>query len=498
MNFNTSLLVTEPLELGKNCYIIGTATKGKSNEPIKVSSIEEATKTFGSVENNSVITKLYSQYFNSGGKEAYLVRLSGTTATCSIPINNVETIVLETKLAGTFGNSYYVLTNSRGMTLFINDYTTTLLYEDFPTTQELCNGISRSTNIEAYCIVEDLETIDIENNQYLFTGGEDGINLTKNELYNKLKITLDILYGRQIDIILLANMYFDDTKPTYYIDTLVYGNTYYNTNKDYLDIGLSKYNYHKLLIDFCMKQTNIGIMTHAIMGFNPISSEVDTDYDTVTMITEATAIKTAEGIREYIGGSWYDYGRYLSLCYGDIIYLENTDYEYIDNWYATYAANYINSGYDKSLTRDTIVGGVVNTNLSDDTIQKLTDLGIVTYTYSPINKWCITAGITTALNTNAMYIVSNVKVVQRCIAMLGYDIAKYIDKPIEPLVTKRGITKVVDESLNKRVNNDKILKDYNYTVTYNSSVDTITINIDLYTFDTIEAISATTSIRLQE
>jgi hypothetical protein len=289
-------------------------------------------------------------------------------------------------------------------------------------------------------------------------------------------------------------MYIDDVVPTYYNDSIVYGTTYYFSDRDYLNM-YDKYSnqagFHRLLIEFCRQQAQLGIDTHCIMGFNKLPTTFPSGYSVAEMIVRATAIGYGDGIRDVMSGVVFDYGRYLSAIVGDIRYMANTSTEFINNWYISYAAEWINSEYKDSLTNKKL--SVTNTvqTFDDQTVLNLINLGVVTYKTSALNGLVISGGITQALPGSPWYLASNIKICQRCLTQLHLDLETYIANPSSPMPSNLALGDVVNTSLGKR-QIEGIIKDYTYELSYDKLAGLTKITVDLYTEYTLEKITAST------
>lgn len=504
ISYEKTYLAKEPQEYGKNIYIIGESLTGPIGEPIFISDVDKAIEIFGDY-NNSSLTKSYIQFNKSNGTGAYLVKINGKEAKAVLyGVHNnqlMKVIEFVSNNAGTLYNSMYILINSGILNIIYIDNgvnkSKQFLLNDYVNIGELANAINISIGhvINAFALEDKCSTITIgENNNSIvnFSNGDDEIGLSKNELYYKSKTILDLLIGKPIDIITLSNMYFDDIIPNYYDGSETYGGLYYIDDRDYLDVqdNGEQAGFHKILINFCLQQSYLGIMSHAIMGFNELQEEIDTVISGPKMVVEATALGTYDGIRDINN----DYGMYISLCYGDIDYNFNEEYKR-DNFYLSYAANWINSETTDSMTGTSFeIDGEFVQNFSKITLKELSNMGIITYKYSPLKNWCTTSGTTLAKKTSGMLYSANFKIVQKTINELNKDINKFIYSNSSPVLTGEYLSRVIDTSLAKRRDNDNIIKSYNYIISYDEINKIIKIEVDLVAIYTLEKIRATTEI----
>lgn len=507
MNFNPYTPISTPYSMGKTVYIIGASSIGTPNVPVFVTDLNDCINKFGDI-NDSQLSKAFAAFWISNGGPAYLVRTNGACANVTLKgvVDGILTDVFDitVKDAGVNGNNYTVGIGSNIIEINHPGYGSGSTIFDLSTCYNiatLIQSINQSLPIVSASSFEDnylSNQLQYDNDLLLnFTGGIDSSN-DKNNLYNSLTTTLDLLVGTHIDLLLLADMFFDDIIPTAYIDNPLYGQMYYVDGENYLDITAidgTKCGFHKQLIQFALNQNEAGIYTHCIMGTRMRPDPLPNGYDPAVMMMNATALKSGDGIRDTVGTLTTDYGKHLSVCYGEAIYYQNTGNEFQMNWYMSYAALWIFSNYNDSLTGMVLPSGMVPINNFDNTIlTSLTDMGVVTYRKSPLKDWCVTAGITCALYINPMYLVSNIKIVQRCISMLNSDIDTYLMNPTDPIITNSSLGVVVEKSLETRRDIEKILRDFNFKISYDSTTGVTTINIDLFTVYSAEKITAGTSI----
>lgn len=507
MNYELPVSSNTPI-LGKSLYIVGQALKGEVNRPYMVASEADAISIFGTVD-ESPLTKAYTQYVISGGATAYLVRTGATIATCvikgSASNSTVNAIEIHSKEAGEIANNISI--NVTANSLVINNpYETdpaknVFLYLDYTDMEDLCRYINTyHGKVMTAFVLNNLATVPSIQTENLgtitFSGGTNGLSLTKNQLYIEIQKTIELLISLPIDLICLVDMWFDDVIPTYYTNNIQYGTTYYFADRDYLDIDEvdGKAAFHKLMIEFCRTQAGLGIYTHCIMGMNKITDPIPETYDHADMIIKATAIGNGYGIRDYKPDKILDYGNYISVCYGDLKYRDGAANAFIANLYMTYAALWITSNYDESLTNKKLSNVKENITLADGVVEGLVNLGVITSKISPIYDLCIAAGVTQALTSSPFYLVANNKITQRCLSLLHLDLIKYLESPGEPVITNISISNVVKKSLDSRVSADKIITSYNHSISYNRNTGLTTINVELYTIYSIEKIVASTSI----
>lgn len=501
MNYEPGIRSSGRMELGKTICFLGVAKDGPVNESILVHDAGDALEKFGSPL-ESPLTKAYMVYQESGGEDALLMRITGECA--RVEMYGPEDIVMElyARNAGVNGNSFMISLLEDKLVIDYQEkgqaVTREFAYLEYDTVNYLAKTINQEMGkiIEAVAITPTFVTSQLKENNvtYMnFYSGDDGTNVTKNDLYNALETSLLLLEGKGIDIVVPVGMYVDDVQPLYYIDNPEYGDMYYVEDRDYLDIDSprgGKEGYHKLLISFARKQLSMGIYTHVIMGMNPIPDTIPEGYSPIAKIAQASPIGREDGFRVWSYNNWYDIGHYMSVCYGDYLYFKGSGMDMVDNWYISYAALWISSGYGESTTGISIKGGEPVQDF-EEILGDLTKLGLVTYRYSVLKGWCVSAGITQGISTNPLYYAANTKIIQRAFVKLQDDINIYLDNESNPIITQSSLSKVVEKSLNERRNIDKIITDYDYTITFESGTDVIVIEMILYTPFTIEEIRAT-------
>jgi len=501
MNYEPGILNPGTMEPGKTIYFLGTAKYGPIYEPVLVNNENDAIRIFGSPY-ESPLTKAFMMFQQSGGEEAFLFRITGNNA--KVELYGPSGVVVEfyAQNAGVIGNTFRISVFQDKLSFSYSNngqaITSEYFYEEYDTVGYLCKTINQTIGnvIEAVAIEPSFVTANLP--QYnitynSFNGGDDGLDVTKNELYYGLETALNLLEGKHIDLIVPVGMYVDDVQPLHYITDPSYGDMYYVADRDYLDIDLDngeKAGYHKLLISFARKQLFLGTFTHIIMGMNPIPKTFPAGYSHTFKIAQASPVGRQDGFRLWSYNNWYDVGHYVSVCYGDCKYFKDTGLETIDNWYITYAAIWIRSGYGESTTGMSIQG-VETVQDFEDVLEDLATLGIVTYRYSPVKGWCVAAGVTQALPTNPFYYAPNIKIVQRTLSKLYEDIMIFKDNDDTPVITRTTLSKVIERSIDQRKNIEKIITDYDYTITVDPNTDIIYIELWLYTPFTMEAIVTT-------
>jgi hypothetical protein len=512
INYGKSHLVEEPKEYGKVVYIIGESKTGPLGEPVYIETVDQAIEIFGEGYLSS-LTRSYIQFNQSGGEGAYLVKLNGSYSSVTLKGYTdevVDVLDLEFDTCGELGNETRVLINQGFLVIKykINNIQKIKRFSltENETIYELANDINKSMKgiINAFSLEDKCSTISLmENNDTIneFTGGENNTNLTKNELYYKLENILEVLLGKNIDILCLSEMYFDDIVPDHYNNLLTYSDSYYTDDRDYLDIDLDngeKAGFHKLLIDFCISQAQIGIITHSIMGVNPLPNDLDDDISIASVLKSSTALKNYDGIRILDGSIQNDHGQYITLCCGDISYQLNPSFTFKDNFYLSYAAIWVNSITSNSLTGETIIidNGEFITEFDNSTNRSLSNMGIVTYKYSPLRNWCTTSGITLANKNNPMLYSVNIKIVQKVLKELDNDLNTYVETSNAPIITGDYLSKVVENSLSKRRDEEKIINSYNYIISYINETNTLEIQLELETIYTIEKIKAQANVQI--
>ena len=207
----------------------------------------------------------------------------------------------------------------------------------------------------------------------VFTKGSSGLESNKNQFYHSVDEVLRFLVGSNIDVIILANCYIDDTilktgvrdivtedyvlldlytddnrlvygvssnsqtiseDKKLYINQAIEGVKSDNLEEEVLpDGGVKVISFYKLLFEFVKAQSLYGIVTKAVIGFKPLLDKEDV----------ATHFHL---YKDYIDGiipeKYEEHKSLISICVGDLYYDNGGT---VDNSYIAYASALVECSY---------------------------------------------------------------------------------------------------------------------------------------------------------
>lgn len=265
-----------------NLYLIGTAEQGAVNIPIQVHNLKQAQRYFGT--SGTLIDAMKRLEGIPKRQKIYLVKTTGSHATCFLNLNDFESSVQERALmirsvhAYELGNQIQVFLDADGVTIIPPASTElprlTYTYEAYPTIGQLVEAINADAKdgvslVEAQCsfgehLLSKLALIVCNAPQHRLTGGESGLNATKNQLYYALADTYAVLEGLEIDVIHPLGVHIDDLSLA--VDSLE-GKADEVGQRLSLTQGGRRLTYYDQLLEYCQRQLSTGIFTHGVMGF---------------------------------------------------------------------------------------------------------------------------------------------------------------------------------------------------------------------------------------
>lgn len=330
-------------------YILGTSEYGVSNVPVKISSENELVAVFGS---RGTLINAYRKISDiTNTPDIYLCKINGTHSKayaniiCKNKIIN-KGIEFSSLYSNKIYNNIYVLFSDNFMQIIHGDKILEYNFKIYNTVHSLFNAINEDaaknicpitvTNYTLEQYSHPTQVIVSCNKPILeLKGADDGLNDSKTNIYYSIKENLSSLKNTPIDVIALADCYIDDTIiPQVSVDT----------DSTYL-INVEKKNeieylsFYSLLLDFCIHQSENNIITKGVLGFRPLTSEVDASLPM--------------HYRKFIDNLNYQKhidSKYLSLvsvCYGDLYY-DNGGM--IDNHYLAYAGVLASEEYKGNIT----------------------------------------------------------------------------------------------------------------------------------------------------
>lgn len=526
MNFNVFNLPSgTSITYGRNIYIIGISDDGPVNEPVYIKTIDQAINIFGTKGN---LVKSWNEAYQVMGSaiNIYLVRINGKVATRQMFAINEDnqlrdSMLLKSSYAGSIYNKteilvykdYIQLTNPH------NGFTYNFTYEKYPTMGQLVQAINESTrqkNTYVWASVYDYHMPSSYMGKFYtrkdsctsinLRNGADELNISKNELHDRLDIVYNILEGQPIDLLCIADVYFDDVSPMAYYGiqgNQGYAEAYYTANRDYLtlpheSIANRTATFHGQMINFCYKQMNSSIVTHGIMAFNPLQNVEDIleSNSYISKAIFATCLQDRFDLLEGEGESKKDHGKFVSLVCGEFEYKDINGIPYYNNAFLGYAAMLTATLTPESMTNKVVPNiSRLRYHLEDDEIIKLSKLGVVTFRKSVMKQAIVVCnGVTAQLSDSPYHNVSNMRMIQMTLSFFKVMLDEYIGGNI----TKLKVTKTIDkaiEALIKSLKVNGIVQDIQYTFNLSSSGFAL-VNLNILALYAVEYVSVAGQTKL--
>lgn len=520
MDFNVFRLPTgAEISYGKNLYILGTAENGPLLEPKLISTPEELVSVFG---NNGSLIKAWREAYQVATNKINIrcVRVSGTHAEGQM----FNYIKLTSANAGEVNNKINYTVYDYGIEIrnpvALNGESYTFSYDAYPTMGQLVqviNELTRAGKLSVWASIDEdnklqsttrirtrFNNIERIGQQVYLSGGDDGIYISKNELHDYLDIAYNILEGQPIDIIIIADAYFDDTSPlVYYGENGGYAQAYYTADRDYLTLPHKEDSkrtatFHGQLIDFCYRQMNSSIVTHGVLAFNPLEN-IEDIFEKQAYLNKAifaTCLSDGFDLRTKSGDKTIDHGQFVSLVLGEFVYKDTSGNTYYNNGYAGYAAMLCLYLTPESMTNKLVPNiDEIRYHLDDDEINILSKMGVVTFRYSLYMKGIVVCnGVTTALATSPYHSVSNTRMVQMTVAYFKVLLDEYIGQDVKQLRVTKTIEKAIDKLIIS-LRQAGIIQDIKYDFVI-SSTGYAVLNLNILAIYAVEYVDAVGKTKL--
>jgi hypothetical protein len=510
-----------PAGIGENLYILGTSEDGPIMQPMRINDPQHAARVFGDRLKGTLVRAFEQAYDINSNIPIYLMRITGKSAKLKIAGfvdgEYVDLINLRMIYGGSKYNDVVVRVEHRettGETVLafdFGDYNVSYALNEHMDIDHLIKHINEDARANIHHIFATTEyghlPTEIVTASYTdswqFTGGEDGVDATRDELYIACDEALTLLLGRPIDVIVLAGMYVDDVHPVAFYGQAVYGNAMYASNEDFLQLVDTMDNnrfvsYHERLIDFCRDQMKLGYMSHGVIGLRPLKTVPDTiehDDSYIVRLVQATIFRDRYGLMEFRNGQWSDKGHYISVAGFEPIFRQGTPQEYYDNGAVAYAA--LLAGHYDTTTNVKIPIQALRYELSEDTMGQLATLGVVTVRNSVRNGYVVTSGVTAAHWESELHDVANMRMSQLTIANMNDIVQTIYESDIAPEVRRLFTEKLVKERLEELARLG-VLVNYDYRILFDPKNDYGTIALTLQTKYTVEGISTSAEIGYAE
>lgn len=491
----------EPIKkYGKVVYLLGTSNFGETYVPKKITSFEDVINLFGTEGSLIDSVKEILHYIND--IDLYCVKITGNHAQASLNVNRYkgdieyDGLYIQAKESNEIYNDLKIIIEDNYIYFkFPEDFKQEGIgysFNDYPTIGSLVSKINQDTrdnknfvyiNILVEKHIETKVALESVNpRETKLNGGYNGIDANKNVLYNRLNKSLELLESIPIDVIVPVNMFIDDVHPKY-----IYGEAYYSgfatyaEDRDYLDIT-NVYNeqlhYHQPLINFCNLQKSFGLNTHIVMGMNPIKN-YDGDFDYIDNLISITPIGTKKSIPTNYMAS------FLSVFGGDLIIDESIE----NNGYLQYACLLGSITTIDNVTNKAFKGNIEQVQVFDNkALELLSDIGVTTMRYSELQeKVVVNTGVTAIKSDSPLHHVVNVRMIQIVLGQIKLVLEKHIGKIVSILKSEGIIANELD-GLFEKLQNNNVIKDYNYNLIFEETNGLLRIEIELETIYMVEKI----------
>jgi len=516
--------------LNQTIVILGVSANGPVLEPTLISNLDMALTIFG--EEGNLYKGFKQAYEVNNQLPIYLMRISGSKASASLVgvvteiIDEEEMDVLDSiiKIESIYGGDiyndiYFIIEEGLDNNYYLKIYFPEALNKEsiaynlsnLTTVNELVkiintdsyinkNYIKASTSNQDYLIL-DLIGMNANNKSFL-ENGEDGLILSKNDLFLKLEESYELLNGFQVNIVIPLEAFFDDFHEGIANNINYYGSYTYTGDRDYLSLLDSENNnqfvtFHGQLIRFCKNQLNAGVMTHGVLSMSLIDdlSELTNSNYLVDWVN-STPLQSRYDLTYQDVDGYIDEGKYITIVLGDITYNKGLPTEYRFPWNSCYGAMIASMGYQNTTTNKVIpMTGEFSYDIDNQEVIHFANLGVVCPRVSVRNGIVVSNGVTAAISSDAMHYIVNVRQVQIAMNELNRTVDIYKGESIQPLINNNILEKLIDSTL-KELKNQGLLIDYRYNLEYDKNSSSGIIKVDLLTKNMIEYVATQAQLSL--
>ncbi|URZ09260.1 hypothetical protein [Clostridium felsineum] len=483
-----------------NIYIIGSSELGPTNVPTPINSEKKLYSTFGQSGNLVAAYKKIKE--SSLASNIILVKTTGTHAEAKIKVNSLDNgLILKAKASSKIYNNIKISIDTEGLTFEfpseLGGKSRRYTFSDYPIFDLLEKAINYDTENNLNYVYAKLNvypgnlTMDSMNVSELYMyGGDDGLNISKNDLYNCLETTYKLLEGEKVDLIVPLEAFMDDISPKNFgNDQTQYNSIFYKDSRDYLNLKLNDSNnatFYEQLLNYCLKQMNLGFTTHGIMGYNNISEFEAFDEDSYISSVLSLSLKINR-----LNLSLKPYWFLISVVAGDLKFSNKE----ISNGYLTYAGTVANSCLRSNITNKTIDKNLSLYNeFSDNNKAILSDMGIVVFKYNVLKNACVIMNsVTTSDKINNLHLLYNVRIFELTYSHIKKLLDSYVGKNIKNLVENNALIDRISKTLSLLVNKN-ILSEFKIKVDLISEEE-LKIYINLKTDYTLKPLTIIGSMK---
>lgn len=517
------LPMSSPIK-GKVVYLLGYAKDGPINLPVPIHSLSEAKHIF----REGSLIRAYKEISRFDGITVFLMRISGSYAEKTL-LGEVDGNVVPVVHARSYhgGELYshvhlYIGSvdrdgiNKESLIVEIPSEKMSgkaYILEDYETIYDLVSHVNRDTlsrkNV-IYLTSEYLQhppTILSGFNIEItpLVGGEDGIDLSKDELYIALEESYHLLEGEEIDLVCPVDARFDDVHPYHYYgsEDATYGEAVYADTDQYLTLvdtenGDHVVSFHEQLIDFCRQQQQFGVATHGVIGMRNLhySKEMKRiPYSYIVRLLNQTAFKNRHGLMEFRDGQWYDKGYYITVYAGDVTFDPQSPEKHTSNGAVFYAGILASLGYDQIPTNYPLPNSVeLPFEFTSQELRELSFLGVTSARTSVKKGPVISNGVTASLQDSSLHLAVNMRMVQHTLIHVNEVLDDLHGEPFIPVVVQEEIKRRLNITL-RELKQNGILLDYHYSLSLDPYHHSVSVHLDLLPKYAIERISVSSNIQ---
>ena len=453
---------------GQSILLIGTALNGPVNEPVLAASPAEAELYFGA--EGTLVAGYRQAYQVNPRANIYLMRATGDYSQAVLWALDEDLIFAGLRLRALAGGQRYngivaevteLIDDTGapdGAALIIHPVSAALSprvyrFSDYPILGLLVKAINDDAAVNLVEVNANTdETFAASQSLFGFnhepialTGGADGLDVTKNELYEALTLSYSLLGGRSLDVIVPLGAYFDDIVDLHGYGESTYGEAELVAPDDYLSLlkaDGTRATFHEQLIEFCRGQQRFGIITHGVIGMRLLPDPQLLDrirFSYIRHLLANTALATRDGLKEGVGGH-RDLGYCISIVANDLSFNGGV----FSSWAAAYGAHIL--ACQLNTTTNTLIAGnpVQRVAFSDQELRALAQLGVVAPRYSVKQQGLVVAaGVTPSLPSSPLHSIANVRSIQYTLFCLQNALERFTGDTTPNL----GLQGIIEESI---------------------------------------------------
>jgi hypothetical protein len=492
--------------------LFGTSIDGPVLTPVPIKDYMHAENIFGSPNYGTLVRGAF-QALKAGASEVVLMRISGSHARGVLyGLTDQDVVVPALELKSVFGGDVYNNLSIRITTKEIifdladvrGKKPVTYAFRDYPTIGLLSDAINQDCEHGKNLVYTDTEhrllpsaTLRLVNDGEVFlSGGQDGLNLTKNDIYLQLEEAYQNIDDYPVEFLVPLGVYLDDTYPHAYYGITPYAEGWYskptvldeNTWLTLVEADGTPCNFATQLIRVCEHRLSRGYPGIGIIGMKPVRESDDNlrngDLSHIGKLISHPIVRY--GFRRHDGGEIFENGYLVSLVASEVL-SSYGEYSYQDNGAAAYAALLSQLPVGTSSTNKTLEGIELPYKFTSEELEKLNDLGYVTFHQSVRHGIVPTAGITLGSKNSGLRFVSSVRVLQSIIS----EIQMVTDTLIgEPIPSDYDFLEAQVEDILSRHQKAQSIRDYRYTFEQDVITGTLILRLDIWLIHEVSSVSS--------